>query len=90
MKVRLEGIKKREYADRATGLLKTAIDLQCVKLNAPGTVVEGLTGNEVLSIGADPKIPGLANLQVGKVYNLEVDTFVSKSGRFSKLVAIET
>ena len=72
--------------DKTTGLLKTAIDLHCVRVSTPQ--VSGMLGNAVLTIGADPSIPGLGNLDVGKVYDFEVDTFVSKSGRFSKLVSI--
>lgn len=86
MKVRLEGISRRSYPDKQTGLLKTAIDLHCVRVSTPQT--EEMKGNAVLSIGADAAIPGLGDLQVGKVYDFDVDTFVSKSGRFAKLVAI--
>ena len=87
MKVKLEGISRRSYPDKTTGLLKTAIDLHCVRVATPQT--EEMRGNAVLTIGADPLIPGLGNLEVGKVYSFEVDTFVSKSGRFAKLVSIE-
>ena len=86
MKVRVEGIHAREYTDTKTGQLTTAIELHCVRLNTPSD--PGLVGNVVLTVNAT-RYPKAKLLTVSKEYNMDIEVYVGKNGRFARLVSVE-
>ena len=85
MKLKIEGISKREWSDKQSGEVKTFVDLHCIVLNRPS---DGLTGNEVKIVNAST-FPGVNELRVGSTYNADFDIIETSKGAFAKLISME-